>query len=150
MLNVVTRLVVALALGAAGVVFGSDSIPSPARGRTLKELEPLAKYAFSGPRFVEVKEGKGPRPKKGDLLTVKYVGMLADGKVFDSSQAESPFRFTLGAGEVIKGWDQGFTEMLKGGRRILIIPPELAYGRDGSGPIPPNATLIFDVELLDF
>jgi peptidylprolyl isomerase len=79
---------------------------------------------------------------------VQYVGVLADGTVFDSSVAHGqPFTFTLGPG-VIVGWQQGLVGMREGGRRLLVIPPSLGYGANGLGPIPPNATLIFDVELL--
>ena len=123
---------------------------SPSTGLTLKELEPKARYSFSGLRFVMVKETDGPRPVKGDLLTVHYTGTLADGTPFDSSRDRAPFQFKVGMGQVIKGWDEGLLNMRKGERWILIVPPELGYGAQGSGPIPPNATLIFDVELLDF
>lgn len=92
--------------------------------------------------------GNGAEARAGALLTVNYVGALTDGTVFDSSLERGPFQFVLGAGQVIPGWDQGLLGMREGGRRALLIPPALAYGEEGIGPIPGNATLIFEVELL--
>jgi peptidylprolyl isomerase len=95
--------------------------------------------------------GTGAEAVSGKKVTVHYVGKLPDGTVFDASAKHGqPFTFTLGAGQVIKGWDEGFAGMKVGGKRTLIIPPDYAYGAAGvPGAIPPNATLIFDVELLE-
>ena len=108
------------------------------------------KTTESGLRYVEVEEGEGEVPQSGQTVVVHYTGSLADGTKFDSSRdRDSPFSFKLGQGQVIKGWEEGISTMRVGGRRQLIIPPELGYGQKGAGGvIPPNATLIFDVELL--
>lgn len=104
----------------------------------------------SGLQYWDIKVGLGPFAKTGDKVKVHYTGWLATGKKFDSSVGTNqPFEFTLGQGEVIKGWDEGVVGMKVGGKRQLRIPPELAYGEDGHPPqIPQNATLIFDVQLV--
>ena len=101
-------------------------------------------------QYWEIKEGLGPPAKSGDHVKVHYTGWLSTGKKFDSSvDANQPYEFTLGQGEVIRGWDEGVAGMKVGGKRQLRIPPELAYGETGHPPqIPTNATLIFDVQLL--
>jgi peptidylprolyl isomerase/FKBP-type peptidyl-prolyl cis-trans isomerase FkpA len=99
----------------------------------------------------DVKQGSGPAAKKGDTVAVHYTGTLLDGTKFDSSRdRDKPFEFRLGAGGVIKGWDQGVVGMKKGGVRKLTIPADLAYGKRGSPPkIPPNAPLKFEIELIE-
>ncbi|WP_196510794.1 FKBP-type peptidyl-prolyl cis-trans isomerase [Nostoc sp. NZL] len=104
----------------------------------------------SGLKYVELKEGTGATPQPGQTVEVHYVGTLENGTKFDSSRDRGqPFSFKIGVGQVIKGWDEGLSTMKVGGRRQLIIPSELGYGARGAGGvIPPNATLLFDVELL--
>jgi FKBP-type peptidyl-prolyl cis-trans isomerase len=99
----------------------------------------------------DLQVGTGAEAKSGQSVSVHYTGTLTNGKKFDSSRdRNSPFDFELGAGMVIKGWDQGVAGMKVGGRRKLTIPPELGYGAGGYPPvIPPNSTLIFDIELLE-
>ena len=104
-----------------------------------------------GLKIEHLKKGAGAAPKNGELVTVHYTGWFTDGNKFDSSvDRDEPFQFVLGAGMVIKGWDQGVAGMKVGGRRKLTIPPELGYGPMGYPPvIPPNSTLIFDIELIE-
>ena len=107
--------------------------------------------ADSKTQIIDLRAGKGPAAKAGDRVSVHYVGVLEDGTKFDSSRDRGqPFSFPLGAGRVIQGWDTGVAGMQVGGLRKLIIPPEEGYGARGTpgGPIPPNATLEFEVELL--
>lgn len=97
-----------------------------------------------------VEEGAGEEAKAGDTVSVHYTGKFANGEVFDSSIPRGePITFTLGAGMVIQGWDQGLQGMKVGGKRSIVIPPSLGYGADDYGPIPGNSTLYFDVELVD-
>ena len=106
----------------------------------------------SGLQYIETEKGDGPAPQQGDLVAVHYRGTLEDGSEFDSSYGRGePFVFPLGRGAVIAGWDEGIALMNVGGKGKLIIPPELAYGERGagSGIIPPNATLTFEVELVE-
>ncbi|NJK37036.1 MAG: FKBP-type peptidyl-prolyl cis-trans isomerase [Oscillatoriales cyanobacterium RM2_1_1] len=104
----------------------------------------------SGLQYVDLEVGDGASPQPGQTVVVHYTGTLEDGKKFDSSRDRNqPFQFKIGVGQVIKGWDEGVATMKIGGRRKLIVPAELGYGARGAGGvIPPNATLIFDVELL--
>jgi peptidylprolyl isomerase len=106
----------------------------------------------SGLTIIDAKEGTGLTAQAGDAVTVQYTGTFKDGTKFDSSyDAGKPFQFMLGKHQVIPGWDEGVAGMKVGGKRQLIIPPNLAYGETGTpgGPIPPNATLYFDIELVD-
>lgn len=105
--------------------------------------------AADGLQYWDIKAGTGPVAKQGDKVKVHYTGWLTTGKKFDSSVGSAPFEFTIGAGEVIKGWEEGVPGMKVGGKRQLRIPPELAYGEAGHPPqIQQNATLIFDVRLV--
>jgi len=103
----------------------------------------------SGLQYWDIKVGTGQEAKKGDHVKVHYTGWLTTGKKFDSSVGGKPFEFRIGNGDVIKGWEEGVAGMKIGGKRQLRIPPDLAYGKDGyPGAIPPNATLIFDIQLV--
>jgi FKBP-type peptidyl-prolyl cis-trans isomerase len=103
----------------------------------------------SGLQYKDLKEGEGPAAQDGDVVVVHYTGWLKTGKQFDSSVGKEPYLFQIGKSSVIKGWHEGVAGMKVGGKRRLIIPPDLGYGSQGKLPaIPGNATLIFDVELL--
>jgi len=121
--------------------------PNPS-GPTKVSGDPIT--TSSGLKYWEIKKGTGPAAVNGKTVRVHYTGWLADGKEFDSSlDAGEPIEFVLGSGRVIKGWDEGIAGMKVGGKRQLRIPPELGYGSRGAGSaIPPNATLIFDVQLV--
>ncbi len=136
-------LAICLSLLAAGMVFAQSS-----SGPTKVEGKPVT--TASGLKYWDIKVGDGPVAKSGMKVKVHYTGWLTNGKKFDSSvDRGQPFEFDLGRGMVIKGWDEGVAGMKVGGKRQLQIPPELGYGSRGAGGvIPPNATLIFDVELL--
>jgi peptidylprolyl isomerase len=104
----------------------------------------------SGLTYLITKKGTGVRPKKGDTVVIHYTGMLTNGVKFDSSRDGKPFSFKLGLGQVIKGWDEGVAKMRVGDHAILVIPAKLAYGSKGAGDvIPPDANLIFVVEIVD-
>ncbi len=119
--------------------------------KTIKERWPDHHFTDSGLKYVVKKEGTGEKPPKGATVKVHYTGKLLDGTKFDSSvDRGEPIEFQVGRGQVIPGWDQALQHMKKGEKRVLIIPPELGYGSNGIGPIPPDSWLVFDVELVDF
>lgn len=129
----------------------SSVIQQPQRiNLTLAASKPKTITTPSGLKYTVLKAGKGNPPKKGQVVLVHYTGTLTNGKKFDSSRDRGqPFSFTVGEGQVIKGWDEALSTMKVGERRKLMIPPQLGYGAVGAGAdIPPNAPLIFDVELL--
>jgi peptidylprolyl isomerase len=132
----------------ADVVIAEAAKLTPQTSETKKMSEVVT--TPSGLKYEVIATGTGAIPKTGQTVIVHYTGTLDDGTKFDSSRDRNePFKFKLGAGQVIKGWDEGLATMKVGDRRNLILPPELGYGARGAGGvIPPNATLIFDVELL--
>ena len=118
----------------------------------IKKKWPNLQKTDSGLMYEVVTEGSGDeKPNTGDVVSAHYTGMFLDDRKFDSSvDRGEPIRFPVGVGRVIKGWDEALLDMKKGEKRILVIPPDLAYGSRGRGPIPGNSTLVFEVELLDF
>jgi FKBP-type peptidyl-prolyl cis-trans isomerase FkpA len=153
-----TRLVI-IAILLAGVVFlfaqtkkakeAKKAAATESSGPT--KVTGAPKTTASGVEYWDIKAGTGAEAVPGKTVTVHYTGWLTDGKKFDSSKDHrgEPFEFSLGAGQVIKGWDEGVAGMKVGGKRQLKIPPSAGYGQRGAGNvIPPNATLIFDIELL--
>ena len=122
-----------------------------AQAQQIKEQWPDAVTTPSGLKYVVTEEGSGDSPAPGAMVKAHYTGKLLSGVKFDSSHDRNePISFPVGQGRVIKGWDEAFLGMKKGEKRTLIIPSHLGYGPSGRGPIPPNATMIFDVELVDF
>jgi len=153
-------IAVLLVLGLAAC--GGDDDDSGAAAETTTEAEaaaeptkPEVEVPGGDPpnelEIADITEGEGPEAAPGDVVTVQYVGVLySDGSEFDASwDRGEPFTFQLGGGQVIPGWDEGVAGMRVGGRRELVIPPDQAYGRQGAGPIGPNETLVFVVDLLD-
>lgn len=134
------------------VVLAAFAVPSQAQqAQEPAQSEPEAVTTESGLQYVDLEEGMGPAVRKGDVVEVHYVGWLpGTDKAFDSSHARGrPFRFRVGRGEVIDGWDEGVVGMKVGGKRRLLIPPELGYGKRGAGQaVPPDATLLFEVEIV--
>ena len=131
---------------------GTAHKPGATHKAATSHTAPAAKAVTtpSGLKYVDLLVGKGPAPKDGDTVLVHYTGRFTNGKVFDTSRGKQPFHFVLGRGQVIKGWDEGVASMHVGGKRKLTVPPGLAYGAQGyPGVIPPNSTLVFQVELLE-
>lgn len=136
-------IVILVIMAAAGLTWLLISGSNPGTGEEFITTK-------SGLAYKDLKIGTGQEAKEGDTVTVHYTGRLKDGTKFDSSvDRNEPFSFPLGVGKVIRGWDEGVAGMKEGGKRKLLIPPDLGYGARGAGKIiPPNATLIFEVELL--
>ena len=144
-----TPFPVPAAAGATAIVpAGATTAAAGASG--LPAVSGTATKTASGLQIIDNQVGTGAEAKAGANISVNYTGYLTNGTKFDSSVGKTPFSLKLGAGQVIKGWDEGLVGMKVGGKRRLLIPPALGYGASGSGStIPPNADLVFDVELLD-
>jgi FKBP-type peptidyl-prolyl cis-trans isomerase FkpA len=128
----------------------AENTPVDAARKLGAQSESAVVSTGSGLQYIDVKEGEGTPAKAGDMAIVHYTGWLVNGRKFDSSlDRGKTFNFPLGAGRVIRGWDEGVAGMKPGGVRKLIVPAELGYGDRGVGPIPPNSTLIFEVQLLE-
>ena len=143
------RLILTVALGACAGA--PDTPPDAPPGTPAQVNESDYITTASGLKYYDFAKGTGSSPQTGQTVIVHYTGWLTDGKLFDSSVLKKkPFSFVLGTGGVIAGWDEGVATMAPGGKRQLKLPPDLAYGKRGAGNvIPPNATLIFEIELLE-
>jgi FKBP-type peptidyl-prolyl cis-trans isomerase len=143
MRNLLGLLIVAAAFGAA--VLATVQTEAQEKDSTKVKEKKVDNAVL---KYEELKEGSGAEAKKDDIVEVHYTGMFKDGKKFDSSVGKKPLAFKLGAPGLIKGFDAGVTGMKVGGKRKLMIPSELGYGKAGRGPIPPDTDLIFEVELI--
>ncbi len=149
-----TAIAVAIAVVVAiGFLFFGSAIftPfSPPAGETMEMTADSNNQGNGTSMITDTVVGTGEVAVPGKTVTLNYVGMFEDGTIFDASERHGqPISFVLGQGMVIQGWEQGIEGMKVGGKRHLVIPPELAYGAAGRGSIPPNSTLVFDVELLE-
>jgi FKBP-type peptidyl-prolyl cis-trans isomerase len=141
-------LVLVVLVVAAAFVLAQTKSKAPAAGGPTNVTGDGTKTS-SGLQYWDIKVGTGRTADRGNTVKVHYTGWLTNGKKFDSSVGGQPFTFRIGAHQVIKGWEEGVAGMKVGGKRQLRIPPDLAYGKEGyPGAIPPNATLIFDIQLL--
>ncbi len=153
LIKVLIIIVVLILIIAGGIYLFSKPIPKQETqtNMTNPTNQPSKVLSPSGELKIEdLTIGEGEEIKSGDTVTVHYSGTLEDGTKFDSSyDRKEPFQTQIGVGKVIKGWDEGIVGMKVGGKRKLTIPPDLGYGANATGPIPPNSTLIFEVELLN-
>ncbi len=134
-------LIIIVVAGIAGAIYYFNFYRGGATGNSVRTA--------SGLKYIDEVVGTGASPAPGSSVTVHYTGTLENGTKFDSSvDRGTPYTFTIGLGAVIRGWDEGIMSMKEGGKRKLIIPPDLGYGAQGQGAIPPNSTLLFDVELI--
>ncbi len=147
MIAVIVLGVIILAGGIYALTRSTDSNQTTVAPQPIDETGAIT--TPSGLKYIDLVEGTGPSPQPGQRVTVHYTGTLVNGLKFDSSvDRNEPYEFKIGTGSVIKGWDEGVMSMRVGGKRKLIIPPSLGYENKRNGRIPPNSTLLFDVELL--
>jgi len=140
--------VVLICAVAGALAMAKNAAKKPAVGGPTKVTGDGTKTS-SGLQYWDIKVGTGKVAERGNTVKVHYTGWLTNGKKFDSSVGGAPFQFRIGAHQVIQGWEEGVTAMKVGGKRQLRIPPDLAYGKEGyPGAVPPNATLVFDIQLL--
>ena len=132
----------------ASVTMQGSATPSPTPAASVEQTQPNDAADLKRIKIVDETVGTGPAVKSGDTITVNYTGTLTNGTVFDTSVGKQPFTTQIGTGQVIRGWDLGLVGMKVGGKRKLTIPADLGYGAQGQGAIPPNSTLIFEVDLL--
>lgn len=136
------------ALLCASAAYAAQS-GDPGAAAEIAQYEKKAKKTPSGLKYVVLRQGKGDKPQRGQMVDTHYVGRLMNGQLFDQSMGRGPFSFKVGTGQVIKAWDEALLDMRLGEKRALIVPPSLGYGSKGAGnAIPPNATLFFEVERL--
>jgi FKBP-type peptidyl-prolyl cis-trans isomerase len=150
--TIIAAIVVVSMLALFGAAGCQPTAPQPEQPAVMQDPVPQdpADNGAGDLQIEDVVEGDGDEAQVGDTVRVHYTGRLMDGTEFDSSrERDEPFEFVLGRGMVIPGWDEGVQGMKEGGQRRLVIPPDMAYGEQGIGPIPPNSTLEFDVELLE-
>lgn len=152
-INSVIIFIIVLLVG-IGLMYVSNTMqnsptsPTPTPPQTASQNQPNDAADLKRIKIVDETVGTGQEVKKGDTITVNYTGTLSNGKVFDTSIGKQPFTTQIGVGQVIRGWDLGLIGMKVGGKRKLTIPSDLGYGPQGQGAIPPNSTLIFEVDLL--
>ena len=132
--------------------FGKAAQSPEEQKRAAQEIaryEKQARKSPSGLKYVVLRQGKGDKPTRGQTIDAHYIGRFLDGRIFDQSYGRGPFSFAVGTGQVIRAWDEALMDMRLGEKRVLIVPPDLGYGKQGAGKaIPPNTTLFFEVERL--